>query len=177
MRRTDFNSDNTKIDAAVGQLAFVRLFDITVPQNIQQVDLQLGSVNLSDFSRLELHLELSITTATSYPIYIRLNSINSGYSVQPSYLDAKNIIAASYLGNIDGYNSTSSSAFANIHVRSNGFFHAHCTSMSLYGANTTQNGCIKLVNSAFCSAINIVASSTSTKIASGSKIVVYGVKR
>jgi hypothetical protein len=177
LRRVDFNSDNEKIDTAVGQMSHVKLFDVAVAQNVQQVNLQFGSIDLSDFTRLELHLELSITTPASYPIHIRLNNINSGYSVQPNYLDANNVISASYLGNINGYNNDLTSGFANIYLRSNGLFHASCTSMSPAGINTTQNGFIKLVNLAHCTSISIVASSTSTKIASGSKIVVYGVKR
>ena len=177
LRRADFNNDNEKIDSAIAQMSHVKLFDITVAQNVQQVNLQLNPIDLSDFSRLELHLELSITTSASYPIYIRLNGIDSGYRIQSNYLEAKNVISASYLGNIDGYQDGQSSGFANIYLRSNGFLHASCTSMSSSGTNITRNGCIKVVNLAFCSSINIVASSTATKIASGSKIIVYGVKR
>jgi hypothetical protein len=53
--RVDFNSDNQKIDTAFGNLAMMKLADITTTVNRGQIDIDLGGP-LDRFAELEIYL-------------------------------------------------------------------------------------------------------------------------
>lgn len=61
----DMNADNAKIDAAVAANPYVKLMDVTTTADAQQVNLDLSSIDINKFVKLELYIAASCYTYES----------------------------------------------------------------------------------------------------------------
>lgn len=73
--REDFNSDNEKIDEAIDQAnRMVRLLDVVMDSEAEQVDLDLTGFDPEQYTALKLYFQ---TTASS--VLVRINNLTSYY--------------------------------------------------------------------------------------------------
>ena len=103
--RTDFNSDNQKIDAALKNAAdavaaeaaaraagdvYVKLLDVTLESELQKWDVDVSAIDLAQYQKLLMYPHLKGNN--DQWVYLRLNGLTSGYSSPNN--------ATSYCGNI-----------------------------------------------------------------------------
>ena len=94
--RTDFNSDNQKIDAALKNAAdavaaeaaaraagdvYVKLLDLTLEANTQKWDIDMSSIDLTKYQKLVLHPHLKGNT--DQWVYLHLNGTSTEYGNIP----------------------------------------------------------------------------------------------
>ena len=103
--REDFNSDNAKIDAALGALTaadcYVKLVDATLEAETQKWDIDLSGIDLTRYQKLLLYPHLKGNN--DQWVYLRLNGLTSGYSSPNN--------ATNYCGNIPMMNDTARQNF------------------------------------------------------------------
>lgn len=75
--RTDFNSDNAKIDAALAALPYRKLKEITTTASAQQVDIDLSDLDITAYHKLEFYFTFPSETCSS--IAVRINGVSSNY--------------------------------------------------------------------------------------------------
>ena len=74
VKRTDFNENNQKIDAALGQAADrVKLMEMTTTEDAQQVDLDVSGIDLTAYECITVYIS-NISVASN--LYFRLNNIS-----------------------------------------------------------------------------------------------------
>ena len=77
--RTDFNSDNQKIDAAIAEAkaasSYVKIKELTVSTAAAAVDLDVSDVDFSQFMKVELFFQCPEQRSVS----VRVNNLSSGY--------------------------------------------------------------------------------------------------
>ena len=83
--RTDFNSDNAKIDAALKAVTDVaascpyrKLKSITTAATVQQVDIDMSDINPTDYLKFEIYVAFSSASTGSYASFL-CNGLASGY--------------------------------------------------------------------------------------------------
>ena len=76
--REEFNEDNRKVDALLGEMRYVTLLDVTTTQEAQQVDLDVSSIDFLRYLRLEFYILGCNCTAMS-SIWMRTNGLEEGY--------------------------------------------------------------------------------------------------
>ena len=80
--REDFNSDNAKIDAALGALTaadcYVKLVDATLEADTQKWDIDMSGIDLTQYQKLLFYPHLKGNT--DQWVYMRINSLTSGYA-------------------------------------------------------------------------------------------------
>ena len=78
--RTDFNSDNAKIDAAIAEtkaaIPYVKIRELTVDAPAATVDLDVSSVDFSQYVKVELFLQ----SPEPRDISVQVNHLDSGYA-------------------------------------------------------------------------------------------------
>ena len=114
--RTDFNSDNQKIDAALKNAAdavaaeaaaraagdvYVKLLDVTLESELQKWDVDVSAIDLAQYQKLLMYPHLKGNN--DQWVYLRLNGLTSGYSSPNN--------ATSYCGNIPMMNDTARQNF------------------------------------------------------------------
>ena len=53
--REEFNGDNARIDAALAAIPYVKIMEIDVTQAVQQIDLEIGPLDLSEYAALKIY--------------------------------------------------------------------------------------------------------------------------
>jgi hypothetical protein len=82
--RTDFNSDNQKIDAAMGALPYVKLMEVTVTETADVLEVDLSDLDLTKYMYLEFAGNLWSSDSSYYYAQMRINSL-VGYSSASIY--------------------------------------------------------------------------------------------
>lgn len=90
--REEFNEDNRRLDAALGELRHVTLLDVTTESEAAQVDLDLSAVDFLEYLRLEFYV-LDCTAKNC--VWLRTNGISEGYSYY--YNNGSNTTTLSYM--------------------------------------------------------------------------------
>lgn len=181
----EMNADNQKVDAAVAAVPYVKLLDVTTETDAAQVELDLSGIDLSPYVKLELIALPHITfTDTSAQIYVKLNggaSCINRPEMSSTSTTWYNYAASFYASTQAGYN---------------GIFKMVLTGLFMPPAGETQNAVILSNFSAnyskgrswqiewshwisFLAALNSVSfvpTDATTKLAAGSKFVLFGVR-
>lgn len=78
--REDFNGDNDKIDQTLKKfqqaLPYVKLLDVTIEAEAQQVDLDVSQIDFSPYRRFELEAEIATDGKT---MRVLVNGLSEGY--------------------------------------------------------------------------------------------------
>ena len=114
--RTDFNSDNQKIDAALKNAAdavgteaaaraagdvYVKLLDVTLESELQKWDIDMSAIDLTQYQKLLFYPHLK--GDNNQWVYMRINGLTSGYTSPNN--------ATGYCGNIPMINDSSRQNF------------------------------------------------------------------
>lgn len=93
----DMNSDNQKIDAAVGASPCTKLMDVTTSANAQLIDLDVSGLDLTKYAMIHIFAyNLKVTPlSTAMFIYAR---INGGGAYLKSITDNGNPSSSGYIG-------------------------------------------------------------------------------
>ena len=68
------NADNKKIDSAFGEIALVKLMDVTTTANTQQVDLDVSAIDFTKYESVKVIVTMQVTPlATALYIYSKIN--------------------------------------------------------------------------------------------------------
>jgi hypothetical protein len=83
---SDFNADNAKIDAALAAVAagvpYVKLLDVTTTEDSQQIDIDVSTIDLTQYRRLDIHLDPGDSrTDGANQCFLRINGLDSGYYI------------------------------------------------------------------------------------------------
>jgi len=174
--REDFNADNQNLDTAINAIPYAKLFDITTTANTQQVDIDVSGIDLSQYTRLEFHLEINSShTSDSYALF-RINNSTSGYYAQSSPSGAYTPNTASNLTRMSLRPNDENLCFAVLYIRPNGFIQCLSGDITQIVCNPVTLSCTN-VSLASIASFNLLQESASNKINSGTRIIVYGVKR
>ena len=81
--RTDFNADNQKLDAAIAEAKatcpYVHLLTASLPADAVQLDLDVSTLDLTRYYRLDLHITLKAGADYADAIMLRCNNLSEGY--------------------------------------------------------------------------------------------------
>ncbi|MEG0876964.1 MAG: hypothetical protein RSF77_07510, partial [Oscillospiraceae bacterium] len=72
----DMNEDNRKLDAALGGMSRMKLFDIVLETSVPMVEFNFSQIDLSKFLELEFYIEIKGTSANYKGLKINNISAN-----------------------------------------------------------------------------------------------------
>lgn len=78
--RTDFNSDNQKLDTAIAalqQMPYVKLMEVNVPSNVNMLEVNLSSIDLTQYAALEFMGQMYYQNSSNNCLAARFNGISS----------------------------------------------------------------------------------------------------
>ena len=173
----DFNADNEKIDAALAEIkaagAMVKLLDLTLEEDTQKWDIDMSSIDLTQYQKLLLYPHLKGNT--DQWVYMHINGLTSGYTSPNNATD--------YCGNIPMTNNTSRQNFGVCEFT----FHLELPRIYVTQIGVTTPTSLPSFRGYTCPALdsgvtylntlNLWFDSSSYRILSGSAAQIYGVKR
>ena len=170
--RTDFAAADTKIrtDFAAADTALrnenmmVKLLSHTTSANSTQVNVSVGSINLTQYAEIIIMPQLKLDS-TGKLILFRVNSLSAGYYHGTS---SENYFCSFYP--TSGYNTSQGSYFAKLVLYPGG---ENLVIWDCQSGDTNRLPASKLAPNALTTLNFVVSNST---ILAGSKITVYGVK-
>ena len=79
----DFNSDNARLEAALNAIwetfPLVKLVSLTLPTETTHTELDLSSIDLTDYRLLQLYVRFPSGTIPSYYLALQVNDLSNGY--------------------------------------------------------------------------------------------------
>ena len=192
--RTNFNSDNAKVDtaikavetaaaAAIAAVAasveaapYKKLLEVTTTAAAVQIDLDVSGIDFTQYQEVILYLDPAVG-GTAYGSEYRCNNISSGY-VWGSQTAGRIAIASV------GSHFDRGGPIIAVHL----FFPANCIAAfvrnayfqqetSFYSDPTPQPGALPGLTAAALTSINILSNQKALLFAAGAKIRLYGVKK
>ena len=182
----DMNADNQKIDVAVAANPYVKLFDVIVTANVQQVDLDVSDIDLSQFAKLEIIASPISQFPNDYSgtIYLKLNNGSIQGMHRPSF-QSSTTNWTTFVGVGKGGNKigTGTQPACSMHTVITGFIPQRTDRSAVVNITTLTAAYSSdlelyyyLARISKLDTINFVASEATNKIQIGSRILVYGVK-
>ena len=173
----DFNADNEKIDAALAEIkaaeAMVKLLDLTLEEDTQKWDIDMSSIDLTQYQKLLLYPHLKGNT--DQWVYMHINGLTSGYTSPNNATD--------YCGNIPMTNNTSRQNFGVCEFT----FHLELPRIYVTQIGVTTPTSLPSFRGYTCPALgsgvthldtlNLWFDSSGYRILSGSTAQIYGIKR
>jgi len=158
----DFNSDNARLEAALNAIwetfPLVKLVSLTLPTETTHTELDLSSIDLTDYRLLQLYVRFPSGTIPSYYLALQVNDLSNGYYDS----DGDNDQVA--LGDVY-INRTMATASAEIHVGQ----YLSCSNRTPIPTNQVKS--FKLTG-----VLSMTALSDPSLIPAGTKITLYGLK-
>jgi hypothetical protein len=76
IRRADFNRDNAVLDAALREIGYVKLLDVSTDSDAKQVDLDVSGIEFTRYWEVGLYLDCGVTSGE---VLLRTNQVAAGY--------------------------------------------------------------------------------------------------
>ena len=94
----DFNADNETIANALAERPYIKLLDVTTTEDALQVDLDVGGIDMTEYSQIQIMTRLAPSGAVSGAslAYMRVNGIISGYGTGTAS-ETNSLTTAQYL--------------------------------------------------------------------------------
>lgn len=180
----EMNEDNRRVDAAVAAVPYVKLLDVTTKADAAQVELDLSGIDLSSY--LELHLiavPQILSTDDDAQIFVKLNGgeycVNrpqmSGTGTS-AYNYAASFFASTATGYVGSFKMVLSGSFASQSSAKNAVL------IDDFSGNMSKSRSNQIEWYSFVTyittltSLSFVPTDATTKLAAGSKFVLFGVR-